>query len=1138
MKKLLVLLLLFGSPFADNVQGQSQDLLFERIRLPGGAYGNNVTSIVQDRQGFMWFGTWGGLHKYDGYEVTTFIHRNTDSTSVSNTWIESIHVDRDGVLWVGTFGGGLNRFNRETDSFTHFRNDPSDESTLSGDVVTVILEDRSGVLWVGTHSGLNRFNRAQGTFTRFQNDPENPQSLSDNQVRALYEDKEGTLWIGTGSPSDPPAGIAGLNRFDPVQQSFTRYLHDSDREGSLVDSQVRALLEDSKGNFWVGSWGDGLHTMDRGSGTFTRYPFDPQEPGQLSRPHLLEDPGQGGVAFVHEDASGALWIGAADGGLNRYDPQTGALDHFEHDPDDVRSLSDNRVWTICESRDGLLWIGTLGGLQKIDPSGSYFPYYAAGPTGTSTNVRAIVETEPGNLWLGTSNGLHMFNRESGTFSHYDYPILLNGVRVLALHKDPSGMIWIGTWGNGLYSFRPETGATRHYEHRPGNSNSLSGNTVLTIYEDRHGFLWLGTDGAGLTRFDAENNVFVHYAHDPDDPNSLSQNNVSAIVEDDAGDLWVGTYAGLNRLDRETDTFRRYVYDPDEPTGLNDNVILSIFEDRSARLWIGTEAGGFGHLDRSSGEFKHLTTDNSGLSDNRVNAITEDGRGNLWLSTGSGLVKFSPEDSTFQSYGASRGLPAEPFYPGSKYNSPTGELFFGGRNGFHAFFPERVGQEINPYRPPVALSNFWLSDQLVLRGPDSPLRTTISEADEIVLSHDQNDFSISFVALHYSNPERNQYTFKLEPYEESWREPGLRRRADYTNLDPGEYVFNAKASNSNGVWNEEGTSIRIVIEPPFWALWWFRIPMAVIVFGLVYGGYRVRVWQIQKQNVRLAREVKERTNDLERSLQMLTETQDQLVHAHKMASLGQLTAGIAHEIKNPLNFVINFAALSVDLVRDLRSRLGGHDGSAADDNVEGILSDLGFNAEKIEEHGKRADGIIQSMLDHSRGHSDDRVLMDLNSLLEEFVNIAFHSQRAQHPDLSVSFERDYDPAVGEVEIVRQEIGRVLVILLNNAMDAVHARASSEEGPYTPIIGIRSLRVNYQIEVRVSDNGLGIPPEIQERIFDPFFTTKPIGEGTGLGLSLSYEIVTQGHGGTLTMESEEGQGATFIIVLPSNSNNSTG
>ncbi len=1114
-------------------QAQDIELIFGRVPLPGGAYGNYVTSIAQDQKGFMWFGTWGGLHRYDGYEVRTFASDPDRPGSLNKTWVESLCVDSAGNLWVGTYGGGLNLFDPKTETFTAYRHDVGDSTSISGDIVTVMLEGSDGRFWVGTHSGLNLFDKEAGTFRRYQNDASDSSSLSDNQVRGLYEDRSGTLWIGTGSPSDPPYGMSGLNRFDSATDAFTRYVHEEGDPASLIDSQVRAMHEDSRGRFWVGTWGDGLHTMDRTSGQFTRHVYDPDQPSALSRPHLRDDPGRGGVSFIHEDQSGIIWIGAVNGGVNRYDPVQDTVMHYEGDPDVPNSLGDNRIWTIFESRDGTLWIGALGSLHKVDIAIGQFDYYHPGPTDFDNATRALAEGRNGDVWIGTSSGLHLLSPSNTGGSRLRYrgerPRSLRNARIHSLLFDSAGRLWIGTWEQGLYRYEHETS---RLEHLTGDGfDGLATASVMALIEDRSGAIWIGTATQGLARFDPSEQTLQMYTHDPGDPGSLGQNSIRCIWEDSRGVIWVGSDGGLSSFDGES--FTTFNYDADDSKSLGDNIVTGIAEDTAGSLWIGTESGGLNRYEVAADGFERFTTDNSGLPADGILSVTSGNDGTIWISSDRGLTRLNPTTKSFNSFGAEFGLPAEPFYGGSVFRHSDGRLFFGGRNGFHAFMPEEIEPLSSPEPPQIALTNLLIVGQQVRPGRDSPLSKSISETDTLLLSHSENDLTFQFAALHFRRPEGNQYAYLMSPYQDSWSTTSFRREARFTNVDPGAYTFRVRGASSDGMWNENGTAITIVIEPPFWATWWFRIGLTLLLVGIAVGAYQIRIRQIRAHNRRLEREVADRTHELEHSLNLLTQAQDQLVHADKMASLGQLVAGIAHEIKNPLNFVNNFAQLSVELADQLASSLeeAGGDRFTAEqsEEVQGLIDDLRDNVRRINQHGSRADGIVRSMLEHSRGQAGERAVVDVNALLDQYANLAYHGMRARHSTFNVTFETDYDPSVGMVQAVPQELGRVFVNVLNNALDALQLRKESESD-FEPVVRLITSREGELVEIKISDNGPGVPEEIRYKIFEPFFTTKPMGTGTGLGLSLSYEIITQGHGGSLTLEDSAEGGAVFTITLP--------
>ncbi|MDX1741697.1 MAG: two-component regulator propeller domain-containing protein, partial [Rhodothermales bacterium] len=548
---------------------------------------------------------------------------------------------------------------------------------------------------------------------------------------------------------------AGLNRFDRETRSFTAYFHEPGDPSSLIDSQVRAIIEDSQGRFWVGTWGDGLHTMDRETGTFTRHLYDPENPTSLSRPHLKDDPGRGGVNFIHEDRDGIIWIGAVNGGLNRYDPSTGVVSHFEGDADDPNSLGENRVWTVFESRDGTLWIGTLGGLHRVDASVGQFPHYSIGPTDFDNATRSITEDVYGNVWLGASSGLHLMSPAGDGSGEYRYrgevPQSLGAVRIHSLLADRAGQLWIGTWEQGLYRYDQSSRRLTHFDVSDPGFLSLAGLTIMALHEDESGLIWIGTGTQGLFRYDPSSEHLTAFTHDPDDPESLGQNSIRCLFETADGILWVGSDGGLSSFDRATERFRTYVYAPGEQTSLSDNVVTALWEDTAGRLWVGTESGGLNRMDRSRDTFARLTTADSGLPADGILGITEDDDGDLWISTDRGLTRLDPETGTFDSFGSDYGLPAEPFYAGSVHRSRDGRLFFGGRNGFHTFRPRAIHKEDDPLPPQIAITRFALFGQLVGPEPGSPLDRAITEADEISLSHFQNDVTFGFAALHYRRP---------------------------------------------------------------------------------------------------------------------------------------------------------------------------------------------------------------------------------------------------------------------------------------------------------------------------------------------------------------------------------------------------
>jgi signal transduction histidine kinase/ligand-binding sensor domain-containing protein len=983
-------------------------------------------------------------------------------------------------------------------------------------------------------------------------------------VWAIHEDREGTLWVGTGSSLLTLAGQSqrgGLNRFNPEDETFTRFLHNPEDDRSLFDNSVQSIFEDSGGALWVGTRGDGLHHFDPASETFIRYPHDPEHPHRLSAPHRRggyreiigsANPGLGVTSIIESSTQdGVYWISGTDGGLNRYDRTTDRQTHYEHEARDPQSLIDNDVWDLYEDRAGVVWIATENGISKTDPTHAYFQHYRHDPTDPNSlslgEVRQIIEDSTGNLWVATwGAGLNKIDRASGTVTRYRHdptdPNSIGHDVVRSLHEDREGYIWIGN-AAGLNRLDPETESFTLYQHDPADSTSLSNNLVNWIHEDRQGRFWVSTVAGGLNRMDRATGTFTSYRHDPNDPTSVSKDAVDTILEDRAGRLWIATWSGggLNRFYPDRGRFKTYL------PGVSVN--SGIAEDGDGNLWIGTSERGLIHF-QPDGTVLQTIGIQEGLPSNMVRGLAIDSSGSIWASTTAGLSRIDPVKSTISNFDVTDGLQGNVFTPASYFRSESGELFFGGLNGFNAFYPSAVVPNRVP--PSVALTALTVFNNELTPDPQGPLRKPISQASELTLPHDQNDLTFEYVGLHYSEPTENTYQYKLMGYDSDWVDAGAQRTARYPKLPSGEYTFRVRAANSDGVWSTGDATISVSILPPWWQTNW-----AYVLYGLLAVGgaslltlmqrrrvirqerERARERELEQQRAHAA-EMEEAYHQLEATHSELTQahhelrtTQERLIQQEKMASLGELTAGIAHEIKNPLNFVNNFADLNVELFDELRGRLSevnGSHGAASHEDIQGLLDDLRRNSQAIHEQGQRADRIVKGMMRHARGTPDKHVKTNLNELLDEYVSLSHHGTRARVQDFSVQLIRDYDARVGDLWVAPQDMGRVFINILSNAFDAVQEKQVTTNGAYTPMVKVSTRARGDHIEIRVEDNGPGIPKDVRRKVFEPFFTTKPTGTGTGLGLSLSYDIVTQGHGGTLNVESEVGEGSAFVVTLP--------
>jgi len=838
--------------------GHATSPRFQHLGLEDGLSQATVNVSFQDSLGFMWFGTQEGLNRFDGYEFTVFQPRHDSPSSISHDFVRAILETSDGVLWIGT-DGGLNRLHRASDSFEHFRHDPDDPQSLSDDRIRALIEDEAGRLLIGTDGGgLNRFNPRTGRFEQFIHDPSDPTSLSGDRVRDVLLDRSGAIWVATDGN--------GLNRMDPETGTFQHFQQEHDDPTGLQTNRVTALFEDTSGTLWIGTYDAGVYLLDRTRLEFEHFAHEEGEPGSLSAD---------GVRSIFQDSTGRIWLGT-DAGINEWDPSTRTWTVHRHNPTDRFSLKHDRVTSVYEDRGGVLWVGTYAGLSRWNLSSAFFRHYrhdAEEEVGLSNNwVSVLAQGEADTIWVGTyGGGLNQFDAQDDRFVPVD-PILakrLANERVMSILEDSRGTLWIGTLDGGLNEFDTKTGRFRIHKHDPGVPGSISADGVTTILEDRsNGELWFGTYVAGLNRFDRSNGTFQSFQHDPEDPSSLSSNRVLALHQDKSGKLWIGTDgAGVNVLDPVTLQIQTYQHIPDD-TGvdsLSNDRVWTIAESPRGDLWFGTRGDGLNlwrSEDRAKGLVRfHHVGENDGLPNLVINASTWDDDGNLWVSTNRGLSRLDPtivEDRIaieIANYDETHGLQSNEFNQGAGLKSRDGTLYFGGIEGFNSFRPREV--RANGNVPPVHLT------QVLVFNEPRDFSDPLYELEEIELKHSDVVIAFEFSALDYTAPAKNRYSYMLEGFDTDWVDSANLRRAAYTNLRPGEYRFRVRASNNDGVWNEEGRSLLVSVSPPPWRTWW-----AYCVYGLLLAAVigiflrfqakkRRRSIELKRTNESLNREIRER-----------------------------------------------------------------------------------------------------------------------------------------------------------------------------------------------------------------------------------------------------------------------------------------
>lgn len=892
------------------------NLKFHRLSLEQGLSQSTVNAIVQDSQGFMWFGTQDGLNRYDGYAFKIYRHNPADSTSLSDNFIWRLFVDSRGALWIGTQDGGLNRYHPETDRFSAFRHDPENPSGPLSNNISVIYEDRSGALWIGAWGGgLSRMDSSAKEFIHYRHDPADSSSLIFPNLGAVLEDSFGDLWVGTWN------GLARMKKEDRAGKIFTRYYSNSKDPHALPYEKIWSLLEDPTrpGDILIGTYGGGVCKFERETGYFTRPQFEQKNP---------DIAGGSLITGMLEDNAGLLWIGAYDGGIKIFDPAKNSILQYRNHPHNPVSLSSDEVLCLYRDRAGAIWVGTGSGIAFHDQRGEKFFHYRYIPNNPQSishnKVRAIYEDSEGGLWVGTKGGGLNYRKPGSTrFIHYLHnpadPYSISEDRVTCILERKNGEIWAGTEDGGLNRLDRAAGKFFRYRRQENRPASLSNNSIMSLLEDRAGNFWIGTSGGGLNRYNPSGNSFIQYPSDPENPNSLSGSHVWSLFEDRRGYLWIGTWGrGLNRLDPRNNRIVHYLYSLADSTSLNNNTVWSLAEDSRGNLWVGTWGGGLNLYDREKDKFYHIT-EQDGLPNNAVYGILADSSGCLWISTNKGIARlcwasdsgeggFSGNPAelkrglVIKNFDISDGLQSNEFNQGAYCKGKSGMMYFGGINGLNAFYPGSIRE--NSFLPPLVITAFKVFEK-----PVSPYQAIVT-GEPLTFPYNENYFSFEYAALDFTAPGKNRYAYMLEGLDENWVFTGTRRFVSYTHLEPGEYVFRVKGTNSDGLWNEEGLSLRLIITPPYWATWWFRLLALAMVSLLVYSLYRYRLnrlLEMERLRTRLAADLHDEIAGNLSSIAMF----GKIIHSEVTSGEPKTLA-----IMQLLERVIHLSQVSVGSIRDI------------------------------------------------------------------------------------------------------------------------------------------------------------------------------------------------------------------------------
>ena len=1049
---------------------QRQYSRFDHLTVNDGLSSNRISALCRDSKGNMWIGTSDmGLNKFDSYQISSYQHNENKPGSISDNSVTCIFEDREKNLWVGT-QNGLNLYNSATDSFTVFKNDTTNINSLGSSFITSIIEDKTGNIWIATdrNGGLNKWAPEKKGFIHYKL-PNSENDSPVNSMTSISEGSNGDLWIGSRG--------RGIYCFHPESGNYILY---DDPAIDFGNNLPQNVFVDNQGLIWIASRG-GLYSFDPSTSKFKHFGTKADGKGTSNS----------SVRQVIQKDENHLLIAVNQSGLNIFDKESGTFEYIGYDEKNEEGLNSLSVYVIYMDYENNLWVGTPdGGVNYYIPQKDKFKRFihkVNNPNSIPYNiVVCFYEDSEGFIWIGTAGeGVSLFNPKTESFRNYKFdpsnPYSISGNAIRCITEDKEKNIWIATWNAGLNRFDRKTGKFYHFLPDKNNLSSISSKTFWHMITDHNDNIWLGGTETGIDVFNKKNGVFKRFRGDPDNPNSLSNNTVRFIYEDPERNIWVCTNKGINLYDSINNTFKVYSNFPD-------NDIRAFCKDKSGNLWAGTFQDGM-VLFKPDGSLVKIYNTTNGLPNNTIHAIVEDNYDNLWISTNNGISKFNYKTQRFRNYNLKDGLQGNQFYPESFLKTHDGEMYFGGYYGFNSFYPDSLKD--NELIPSVYVTDFQIFNKKVPVGVQgSPLKTNISEAKEITLSWRQSVFSFGFTAINYTHPEKNQYAYLMEGFEKDWNyADAARRYVTYTNLDPGEYTFKVKASNNDGLWNEKGVSLRIIILPPWWNTLWFKIVVVLSLIIILSVIYLSRVRSLNRQKVLLEKLVTIKTSELQLS----------------NASKDKFFSIIAHDLKSPFNTIIGFSEI-------LKEEIQSGD-IAAMEEYAGLINNSAVQTFRL----------LENLLEWANSQTGKilfkPVLINLFELFNEEYIVLNDMALRKSIELKYFFAEDL-----VISADRNMIKTVLRNLISNAIKFTHKNGKVE---------VKAVIINNIVEVTISDSGIGMSKETVAKLFviDSGLSTHGTEDerGTGLGLFLCKEFVEK-HGGKIWAESELGKGSTFKFSLP--------
>ncbi|WP_345954898.1 two-component regulator propeller domain-containing protein [Mucilaginibacter sp. PAMB04168] len=1090
INKVLLLVCVYTAVFITTATAQKGNINFTALTSKDGLSSNTINAICKDKLGLLWFATDEGLNRFDGKDFKVYRYRPEDTAGLKSKEVVALHEDKQGRLWIGTMGGSLHCYNRNSDTFAHYNSGKGDRNTSSDDIKS-ICSDYKGKIWIGTLDGVNVLDPESKRISKLSVNAKMSASLDSQAIFCVFEDSHRRMWVGTNK---------GLYHYNRQSKQFIPFRHNNSNPSSLVSDTVNTIAEDKSGNVWVGTI-NGLSMLMPDNKTFKNFKFNVHSPQSISSNTIY--------AIAAEDKDN-LWVGT-EGGLDIIHVKSGQVSRYKPDGRNKFSLTSRSVRSIFIDKHGICWLGTYeGGINKYDKNLTLFNLKqsnAFDPFGLSAPfITAFAEAANGDVFIGTDGGgLNLFHRKTGLFTHQDiqpaHGIFSSGLPILTMALDRQKQLWIGTFRNGLFIYNTQSGQYRQVKQGRA-ANEINDDDIFCLKEDHEGRMWVGTNGSGVSVYNPASGTFQRFTNKPvsaDDVAVPLNGFIRAIEEDRQGNIWIGSYgSGLAVYNRKLK--KCILYDKAHYSQLPSNKILSLLADHQGNIWIGTSGDGLVMLNQKTHTFSTFT-DKNGLPNGLIHKILEDKNGMIWMSTNRGISRFDPVTKKFKSFSRYNGLQNNVFMNGAGISTASGELFFGGVEGFNYFNPLEIKTNTTP--PVVLITDLKVANKSVNPGGSgSPIQQQISVAKEIVLNYKRN-FSISYVALNFTAPQQNQYAYRLVDFDKDWIPAGSSTTATYTNLDPGKYVFEVKACNNDGVWNDKSTRISIIIRPPFWMTVYAYIVYALLFTALLLFIRHRGILKLQKKFALEQEQLKAR--------QAIEQEKREAERLHELDLMKiKFLTNLSHEFRTPISLIMGPAEKM--LTQDPGNSNAGQ-------------------LQMIKRNARRLLNLVNQLLDFRKMEehelklnlADGEIISFLKEAADSFFDIAERKRitfkfESQVKQLYASFDHD-------------KLERIIFNLLSNAF-----KFTPEGGAVTVQVE-EALLISSEdkwLRISVTDTGIGIPDDKRDKIFDRFFqddtvTMPGLNQGSGIGLSITKEFV-QMHGGSIEAASRLEKGTVFVIDLP--------